>query len=60
MTTNDELKYEKEELRKMLIAVLDLHGGKIEVAYSTYGTAGERTLHIVPDNPGQRYVLTAE
>ena len=37
MTTNNELKYEKNELRKMLIAVLDLHGGKIEVPYSQAG-----------------------
>ncbi len=59
MTTNSELKYEKEELRKMLIAVLDLHDGKVVVSYSTYGLAGERTLRIEPDDPGQRYVLTA-
>jgi hypothetical protein len=60
MSTEYELQYQKEELRKMLIAIVESHGGKIEVPYASYGTAGERTLHIGPDDAGQRYVLTAK
>lgn len=60
MTTIDELKYEKEELRKMLIAIVESHEGKIEVPYASYGTARARTLHIESDDAGQRYVLTAK
>ena len=60
MATNAELKYTKEELRKLLIAVLDLYGGKIEVSYSRCMEARKRRVLIVPDDARQTYILTAE
>jgi hypothetical protein len=56
-----ELRNGKEELRKMLIAIVDSCEGKIEVPYSVYYAArGERVLLIEADNARQTCVLTAK